>query len=900
MMRPKFLQSSAFGRENGRYQINARLLVILLLAQFVFVETLSAWSPQSGFAAGAQQIEHFPATAGIIGKPISIEARVIAPGRAVVYLRLYYKSITDQAFKFTDMRPGAQGYIGQIPVNAVRVPMMQYFLVALLSDRSVINYPMRNPYGQPVEILIRENSESSIESRPAAPAPAQKSAAPENKPPTEVSPQLLDKIEKLERPVAEEASSAATSLASILILSPEPFSALPPSEAVIAASFMAEAGVDSSSIKILLDSKEVTSKAEISPAMVSYTPERIEAGEHTVMISARDLSGGMIGPIDWRFQVSGRSHETAEAPSKNRVSGMAYAEMRSEKFNGVNLNNNNVGADLSGHTGALHYSASAYFTSLEDATLQPRNRFVISAGLPWLNVTLGDATPYYDDLILYGRRVRGIQAALNTGWINFDVVTGETVRQVDPLYAVDSTGQTTRQRFGTFKQKLLGLRPSFGSRNGFHWGFTLLKVRDDINSLPQDSSNVTQIGRVAPRDNLVIGTDIGLALDRRRFEIKASSAWSLLSSDISQGAASKDSLEKTIDAELPFDPKDFEKWFILNESTSPLDPRGKTSLAYQLTLNFNYFNHFIVAGYKQIGSEYVSLGHSFLRNDIRGFFINDRWRMLRNRVYLTLGLESYNDHFNTIDQRPSTQLNTWQFGVAIYWDPNLPSLNFNFRNHNRDNNVDTTLVKNFAQEDNATRDLSLSLNYDFNAWNLDHSLMFNVSNSGRVDNIRRVIPGDVASNLKSISLRTRFQKPFTSTLTFATNDNDIAGGQSLFKYNMLTARVDYDFSKQQSQPGGLQVRAYGAFSRTSASGGTTQAGAIIAGTISVIDYEQNGFHFGGALQYREKHELTLDVNLLNYKDRGGVQTIAGGTPTFISTNPSFNNSLIRAYYAYRL
>jgi hypothetical protein len=911
MMRLKFLQSSALRRRSGRHSIQSRIFLVLALAAGLFVTTeiLRASPQQSGFA---QQIEHFPATSGIAGKPISIEARLMAPGRNVVYLRLYFKSLRDQAFKFVDMRPAAQGYLGQIPAYAVQAPAVQYFLVALLSDRSVINYPMRNPYGQPVEVLIRENTESSIESQPA-PKPEQKPSAPENKTPIEASPRLLDKIEKLERPVAEQAppSSGETLLASILILSPEPFSAVAPAEAVIAASFMTETAVDSSSIKIMLDGRNVTSQAEVSPTIVSYTPAQIEGGEHTVTISARDVNGQAVGPINWRFKVSGGAQEAAGELSKNRVNGIVYAETRREKFNGTNLNNTNAGADLSGNTGPLQYSASAYLTSLEDAALQPRNRFVISAGLPWLNVTLGDATPYYNELILWGRRVRGLQAGLNTGWINFDIVTGETVRQIDPLYGVDSTGQKVRLRFGTFKQTLLGLRPSFGSPNGFQWGFTLLKVRDDKNSLPQDSSNVMQVSRVTPRDNIVLGTDLGLALDRRRFEIKASGAWSLLSSDISSGALNADSLKKISDVDLPFNPQDFEKWFILNESTSPLDPRGKTSLAYQLTLNFNYFNQFLTAGYKQIGSEYVSLGHSFLRSDIRGFFITDRWRMMRNRVHLTLGLESYDDHFNTIDHRPPTRLNTWQFGLAIFWDPNLPSLNLNFRNHNRDNNLDTTLVRNFAPEDNATRDLAFSLNYDFNALNLDHTVMLNLTSSDRVDKIRTPISGNVASNLKAVSVRTRFQMPLSSTLTFATNDNDIAGGQNLFKYKMFSGRLDYDFSKPSTQPQaafsnfsnenrGLQIRAYGAFSSVSASGGTSPAAAMTAGTITVIDYNQTGFQFGGALQYGEKHEFTLDVNLLNYKDRGGVQTLAGGVPTFTAMNPSFKNSLIRAYYVFRL
>ncbi len=883
----KFFHASRLrcGSEWSQTQFKS-FLIFLGAAALLVAVTAQAMPPQSG----VQQIEHFPATSGIAGQPFKIEARVIAPGRTVVYLRLYYKSNTDAAFRFVDMRPAAQGYVGQIPAGSVRVPVLQYFLVALLSDRAVVNYPARNPFGQPIEVAIRENTETRIESQPT-PQPPAKSAPAENKPPAEVSPRVLDKVEKMDRPVAAE--MPATSEVDLLILSPEPNSTVAASEVVISASFMTATAIDSASIRILLDGKNVTSNAEVSPVVISFTPRMISPGEHTVAISARDESGNVIGPVNWRFRVSGAVNQTTETAAGKNVEGVVYAESRREKFNGVTLNNNNIGADLYGKNGALQYSASAYFTSLEDAALQPRHRFVLNAGLPWLKVALGDATPYYDELLLWGRRVRGIQAGINTGWVNFDIVTGETIRQVDPLYVIDPlTAQKTRQRFGTFKQSLLGLRPSFGSPNGFLWGFTLLKIRDDKNSLPTDPANVTTIGRTTPRDNLVAGTDLRLALDQRRAEIKASAAWSLLTNDISAGSASADSIKSISDVDLPFDPKDFESWFILNESTTPLDPRGKTSLAYQVTLNLNYFNHFINAGYKRIGAEYLSLAQSFLRNDIRGFFISDRWRMLQNRVYLNAGLESYEDHFNRVASNPATRLNTVQLGVSIFWEPNLPSLNFSFRNNDRNNNIDTTLVPAFTLENNATRDLSLTLNYDFPALNLEHSLMLNVTNSDRVDNATRALAGDAAANLKTISLRSRFQAPLTSTLTFTTNDNDIAGGQSLFNYKMFSGRVDYDFAQKRTLRNGLQVRTYGAFSRVSASGGTRPA---VGGTFSVIDYTQTGFQFGGALQYNEQHEFTLDINLLNYADRGGLKNATGN----LTTNPSFKNNLIRAYYAFR-
>jgi len=890
----KFFHASALRCRSERNKFPCKNFFVLMGAVALLATAMARALPQqSGAGANVQQIEHFPATSGITGQPLKIEARVIAPGRAVVYLRLYYKSNTEAAFKFVDMRPAAPGYVGQIPASSVRVPVLQYFLVALLSDRAVVNYPARNPFGQPIEVAIRENTESRIEGQPT-PQPPAKSAPAGNKPPAEVSPRVLDKVEKMDRPVAAEppAVSETVSEVELLILSPEPNSTMAAGDVVISASFMTATAIDSASIRILLDGKNVTPNAEVSPVVISFTPTAINAGEHTVAISARDESGRAIGPVNWRFRVAGPTNQTIETAARKTVEGVVYAESRREKFNGITLNNNNVGADLFGKNSALQYSASAYFTSLEDAALQPRHRFTLNAGLPWLKVTLGDATPYYDELLLWGRRVRGIQAGINTGWVNFDIVTGETVRQVDPLYVVvvDSlTATKTRQRFGTFKQSLLGLRPSFGNRNGFLLGFTLLKIRDDKNSLPVDPDSVKVFGRTTPRDNLVAGADVSLALDRRRLEIKASGAWSLLTNDISAGSASQDNIKNISDVDLPFDPKKLESWFILNESTTPLDPRGKTSLAYQVTLNLNYFNHFINAGYKRLGAEYLSLAQSFLRNDIRGFFISDRWRMLRNRVYLNAGLESYEDQFNNAAPNPATRLNTVQLGVSIFWEPNLPSFNFSFRNNDRNNNIDTTQA--FAAEDNATRDLSFTLNYDFTALSLEHALMLNLTNSDRVDNATRALAGDAASNLKTISLRSRFQAPLTGTLTFTTNDNNIAGGQSLFNYKMFSGRVDYDFSQKRTLHAGLQARTYGAFSRVSASGGTRP---IVGGTFSVVDYTQTGFQFGGALQYREQHELTLDINLLNYADRG-INTVNG----VLQPNPSFKNNLIRAYYAFR-
>jgi hypothetical protein len=346
---------------------------------------------------------------------------------------------------------------------------------------------------------------------------------------------------------------------------------------------------------------------------------------------------------------------------------------------------------------------------------------------------------------------------------------------------------------------------------------------------------------------------------------------------------------------MPFDPADFRNLLIINESLSPLDPSGGTGLAYQIGAQLNFFNHFVNFGFKQIGSQYNSFGYTYLRNDLRGFYINDNWRMLRNRLFLTVGFERYRDHFNTIDSNPSTALNTVQLGFALNWSPEWPSLNFNFRNHARNNGIaDTTMALDGSvidrRENNRTQDFSVQLNQDFRALNLMHTVSLGVTSSSRVDRFAGqrlpVVASDVVTNLQSITVRTRFNIPLISTLMFATNSNKAGGLQSPFKYNSLNAQAEYRFPKPQ-------LRTYAGVRYVGASGSTGINGV----TSSIISYNQVGVQLGGGVLIANQHDIVLDFGLLGYNDKGGL--VDPTTQTLMLRNPSFTNAFVRAHYEYR-
>ena len=647
--------------------------------------------------ASVPYFEHQPVTFGTAGQAILIEAKLYKPGKSLVYARVYFKSSDKESFQRAPLRPGLHGLVGEIPAKYIKVPGIQYFLLALFDDQEIISYPERNPHGQAFEVIIKQaetNTESIIIPPKSGKSPDVKSQSKQNsgikgssssrtKKPLkkkQVGSQELEKLLQLEGAKAgnskvsiDSALTADKSSIPITVLNPEPFSQILQQDLLIAASFQNPSDIDSNSVSIFLDKKDVTNLAKISEYLVTFTPEMLSAGEHQIAIVVQNQRKKKAYSVKWQFQVISESIKNLaqDEEQRSQFSGGVFAETRHEKFGGSSLDNTNIGSHIHGQYKKVSYSASTYITSLEDKNFQPRNRFVFSATMPGLSLTLGDATPYFNDLILWGKRVRGLQAQLYTGIFNIDFVIGQTARGITPV---------TGKRFGSFRQNLLGIRPYFGNKS-IQLGFTLMKARDDSTSIS------TVASPLSPQDNLTVGTDLLINLHNRRIELKASAAHSWVTTDITNAIVTKAFIDSVYGYSLPFDPKDFKSFLIINESTAPLDPGGLTALAYQFNLRLNYYQHFVNIGFKQIGSAYKTFGQPFLRSDIKGFYVNDRFRLLKNRLFVNLGFEHYKDHFKKISTQPSTDLNTFNIGMTLNWQPDLPALNVSFRNHQRENDI---------------------------------------------------------------------------------------------------------------------------------------------------------------------------------------------------------------------
>jgi len=437
---------------------------------------------------------------------------------------------------------------------------------------------------------------------------------------------------------------------------------------------------------------------------------------------------------------------------------------------------------------------------------------------------------------------------------------------------------------------------SFGSGRNFQLGINALRVRDDIDSVkPGDFTSL-------PKDNLVAGADLLIGLDNRRFEIRGSVAASLLSTDITGGALTKQEIEDQFDVDLPFDPADFSKYFIINASTTPLDPRDLTSVAYNFSVRFNYFSNNFQFGYKTIGGEYVSLGNTILRNNLQGFYFQDRMRLYKNKIYLNLGFENYDDNFRPKDNNATTKLQTLSYGLSLFPGSGFPNLTVSMREHYRDNNVDTVAVDltsrlpviTDTRENNKTNDLTVQLNYDVNLLNVNHAVSLSFITSDRNDRfnldpfrIQAGIPStETSSNVQVVSVRTTYQVPLTTTFNFARNDNNFSAGLNTFNFKMFGARADYHLMNRKLQT-------YFGTNYTSASGKSSIDGQV---TSSTTDYNRLQFNLGARFEITPGHSIFMDTSLINFSDNGGTFDTTTGAFT---PNPSFTDRIFRLYYEKR-
>lgn len=452
-----------------------------------------------------------------------------------------------------------------------------------------------------------------------------------------------------------------------LILSPDPGERIPADQVLVAVSLP---GADSA-VSVRVGARDVSAQAQLAGGVLTWRPrEPLPPGPHRVVVAARRADGAALPPVEWTFTVAPAARvasggEGAPLPPRRRspavphgtlvmegggnaVSGPGSAFRREEEF--APRMWLTAGGQL---RPGWRYTARAHLSGYESPDRQPVNRFRAELRTPGVSLALGDVNPVLHDVILAGRRVRGGQLDLRAGPLGLSVVAGQSLRAVPGRLRPLEPASVLRT--GTYAQSLVAVRPSLGA-GGFRVGLTLMRVRDDLESIPALRTDPAAPGggtravNPAPRDNLVAGMDAVLRLARGRISIQYENAISVLARDITDRPRTEAELDSIFVAAggepLGVDPDRWDELFILNRSLLPLDPRDLTSTAHQARASVRAGGHLLTAEWRSVGMDYYTLGHPGLQRDWRGLRVRDSFSLLRDALFVTAGYEQDRDNLD--------------------------------------------------------------------------------------------------------------------------------------------------------------------------------------------------------------------------------------------------------------
>lgn len=569
--------------------------------------------------------------------------------------------------------------------------------------------------------------------------------------------------------------------------------------------------------RVYINESEITEYVLIADDILLAVPSNIDglhlpAGRQEIRIDFKETNIETVNSLNWQFTIVGQQTPIEPVKPTFQYRMSMQGESRNESLAGSTTRYNRSTVTFNGELPWMLLSSTLHITNEERRNRQPQNRYSVSAEMPWLRLHAGDTFPGFPSLILSGRRVRGFHGQLDLGAFSLDYATGQTIRRVEgselyqiPADSVDSSGNLIQPpvnsvlindstyavySFGTHTRTITAVRPSFGRADFVQLGFTYLFSQDDIGSVA--------IGR-RPAENLVLGTDLRIVLDNRRFEFVGQVAGSMQNTDISRGNLEREELEEILGSEtvdelvkvIPL--STLQRLITINQYLIPLDPRELSSIAVDLHLRMNYHGNQLQFGYIRRGNDYTSFGLTSQRRDVEGFRLRDRLRLLKNQLYFDITIERLRDNLNDTKAH-TTYINRYDGSLTYFPPQNFPSVTVGYGYLKNDNRIDPGLPGPEAMR--AIRDITnryfVQLTHDFR-WGIPHngSLTMNISQrddrTGRNADIDVYnIIGIVNSRFDEVPLRMNFGLGlYHSKIPFYDEPAEIFVRSDLNYYNII-------------------------------------------------------------------------------------------------------------------
>ena len=643
-------------------------------------------------------------------------------------------------------------------------------------------------------------------------------------------------------------SSILLSQSDVLIMSPEPNSEISGYDVLIAISTFGMKGINPNNIQLLLDGEDISDLAYMDEDMVTCLLDQLDPGLHQIQLF---IDGR--GPKIWSFTT------TLREPTL-KYSGRIRSSSSMDQIDDQTLNISQVMVNFKGSAYEwMKFKTNVKITTQEQALYQPRNVLGFEITLKdYATINVGDSNPRLSHFTMNGKRIRGLNANIKWSWFNLHFVQGEINRAIEGdlkkaySYSIDTDDEGTKflslSRNGyTFEQNVMAGRLALGRGEKFQWGLNFMKARDDTNSVTQELNNaeivyspdatgsvsgldsgvvytISELGTKAhylegknwagdgPKDNLVIGTDLGISLFNKRLRLDGELALSMTNNNIWGGPLTLAQLDTMIDdsvdnkllsidlSSFP-DPADYEKILIINPNMAPLVPidinafgdsatvalmdavLSMPSLAYRGRAVTNFYGNYLAVEYSQVGPQYNSLANPYLVKNKREFSVSDKLKLLQNRLMLTMGYKHQDDDILTTVDNLKSQ-NTVSLGINALPGPGLPTLNFTYRSIDRDNGIDSLITlpdSTFTdnRQNTHTNNIMVNISHRFDlVWS--HALSGTFVNVNKTDKFTdrdtNFVDPAMSTNVMNFTLSTRYNFQLKTTLNLTINSSELSTG----------------------------------------------------------------------------------------------------------------------------
>ncbi|MCB2200346.1 hypothetical protein KQI63_13140 [bacterium] len=799
----------------------------------------------SAFAQyGTVRVVHTPISFAEEGKPLTVEAFLEGEVSQtdILEAKLWFKTRNQEVYDFEEMYYSAGNFSAEIEAQYIVVEGLDYFIEIILDDGSSYTFPANNPITSPVEVNVR----GAASSQPEEP---------------------------------------------VILISPTPFTEVEGRLLIAVAFNQAAREIDVTKIRMRINGRDRTNQADVSTELLTVVIPRLQnKGRQRLDI---DYMGpeGMENLGSWSFTW------VPEGEGSFRVSEYVQAnftsELRHQKYNGDAQNIFRESFNIRASAGSFALTGSGRLTSEEQGSLQPQHRYLVTAGWPSFRLRYGDIKPRYNELILWGRRIRGTSLDMNAGAARLQMIYGNLTRPID-ADLISITPDTTEDDIpfmdttfapGTYRRWLGAARVSFGKPNTFMIGFTTMKAKDDITSIDYGEN---------PKDNLVTGADLEMYLDRRRITLTSQVALSLFNENTSEPALD--------------DVKDYQNIIWINQYFDPLPAEGidttgsldvnkvvgsilGNALSHKTRLRIRYLNNDLQAGYKLINRSFRTMGNPTLLNDKQGYYFKDRLRLFKSRLYIEGGMEHYWDNVTGKGDIRNTQDVVFA-SINAYTGDVLPDVNLSYRNNlNTNDGTFSTYAPDPSQptiidtidtrKENTTDIITLSLMQNLYYRGTSNQLTFAMTTSDRADSYNTL--GEASTNMLAFGVRTRYDMPLMTRANFSNSSQTSIGGLTDLSFNLITLRADYFLFNRTLVPyfgpritlgsgvnSVIHIDPASAYDPTSPDYDPVEVEELRKRTIRSlhVDFSDIEWLMGARWDIGKNHQILLDISYTMYTENG--------------------------------